>query len=85
VNVVVANRTATAGREAASEIAAETGAETLAIRTDITDRGAVENLVDEHVDAFGGVDGRVNNAGIAFHEPAEEKPPRRLVDDSRRH
>jgi NAD(P)-dependent dehydrogenase (short-subunit alcohol dehydrogenase family) len=73
-DVVIANRTESAGREAAEEIADETGAETAAIPTDVTDETEVQNLASETVDRFGGVDVLVNNAGVAIHEPAEEKP-----------
>ncbi|MUW13380.1 SDR family oxidoreductase [Halorubrum sp. CBA1125] len=73
-DVVIANRTESAGREAAEDIADETGAETAAIPTDVTDETEVQNLASETVDRFGSVDVLVNNAGVAIHEPAEEKP-----------
>ncbi len=73
-NVVIANRTAESGQAAAEEIADETGAETAAIPTDVTDEAEVQAMVEETVDRFGSVDVLVNNAGIAIHEPAEEKP-----------
>ena len=73
-NVVVANRTAESGQAAAEEIADETGAETAAIPTDVTDEAEVQAMVEETVDRFGSVDVLVNNAGVAIHEPAEEKP-----------
>jgi NAD(P)-dependent dehydrogenase (short-subunit alcohol dehydrogenase family) len=37
----------------------------LPVRTDVTDEDSVRTLVDRTVDAFGGLDGVVNNAGIA--------------------
>ena len=37
----------------------------LPVRTDVTDEDDVAALIDETIDAFGGVDGVVNNAGIA--------------------
>ncbi|MFC7020343.1 MULTISPECIES: SDR family NAD(P)-dependent oxidoreductase [Haloarcula] len=73
-NVVIANRTAESGQAAAEEIADETGAETAAIPTDVTDEAEVQAMVEETVDRFGDVDVLVNNAGVAIHEPAEEKP-----------
>ena len=72
-NVVIANRTADEGREAASEIAESTGADTLAVPTDVTDEDDVAAMVETVVEEFGGVDVLVNNAGIAIHTPAEEK------------
>jgi len=45
--------------------------------TNVTDRGSVENMVDEAVTTFGSVDILVNNAGINI--------PRLLVDDAKPH
>jgi len=70
--VVLANRDAEAGRTAAADIADATGADTLAVPTDVTDEQAVENLVAETVDEFGGLGVLVNNAGIPATRPAEE-------------
>lgn len=72
-NVVIANRTAEAGREAASQIAAEFAAGALAVPTDVTEEEEVADLVAETSDEFGSVDVLVNNAGVAMHTPAEEK------------
>jgi len=72
-NVVIANRTAEAGREAAAEISEATGADTLAVPTDVSSEDEVEDLVTETVDEFGGVDVLVNNAGVVLTSPAEEK------------
>jgi NAD(P)-dependent dehydrogenase (short-subunit alcohol dehydrogenase family) len=72
-SVVIANRSAESGREAAESVASETGAETLAVPTDVTDEAAVRDLVDEAVGEFGGVDVLVNNAGVALLTPAREK------------
>lgn len=73
-NVVIANRTPESGQEAAAEIAEQTGSETVAITADVTDEAEVQTLVRETVDRFGSLDVLVNNAGVAIHEPAEEKP-----------
>ena len=40
------------------------GGRALVVPTDVTDRGAVQHLVDQAVDAFGRVDILVNNAGL---------------------
>jgi NAD(P)-dependent dehydrogenase (short-subunit alcohol dehydrogenase family) len=79
-NVVIANRTADEGERAAREIADATGVETVAVPTDVSDEADVRTLVDATVERFGGVDVLVNNAGIAIHTPAEEKP----VEDFRK-
>lgn len=42
----------------------EAGGTALVVPTDVTDRAQVQTLVDETVDAFGGVDVLINNAGI---------------------
>jgi len=72
-NVVVANRDAESGQDAATAIAEETGADTLAVRTDVTDEGDVEAMVEATVEEFGDVDHLVNNAGIVHHNAVEDK------------
>ena len=44
---------------------ADAGDRALPVRTDVTDESSVAELIDRTVDAFGGLDGVVNNAGIA--------------------
>lgn len=72
-DIVIANRDADAGERAATEIAEDTGVETVAAPTDITDEEQVAALVEGTVDQFGGVDVLVNNAGIRIFAPAEER------------
>lgn len=72
-DVVIANRDEASGEAAAADIADETGAATLAVRTDVTSEDDVKRLVTETVDEFDGVDVLVNNAGIVSHAPVEEK------------
>jgi NADP-dependent 3-hydroxy acid dehydrogenase YdfG len=43
----------------------------LAVPTDVTDRAAVQRLVDAALERYGRIDGLVNNAGVALHEPLE--------------
>ncbi|BEK86923.1 SDR family oxidoreductase [Nocardia seriolae] len=61
-NVVLAARTESRLKEVAEEIAAEGGAKTLCVATDITDDATVANLAKRTVETFGRVDALVNNA-----------------------
>ena len=47
------------------------GGKALAIRTDVTRRDQVKNLVDVAVQTYGRVDVLVNNAGLMPHSPLE--------------
>jgi len=59
--------------EAAREtVAAMEGGPHLAVQADVSDPAAVQRLVDEVVEAFGGVDIVVNNAGIYRYHRVEE-------------
>ncbi|MEM4782545.1 MAG: SDR family NAD(P)-dependent oxidoreductase [Halalkalicoccus sp.] len=44
----------------------EAGGEALAVECDVTDRGAVEGLIEATVEEYGGLDCLVNNAGASF-------------------
>jgi 3-oxoacyl-[acyl-carrier protein] reductase len=65
-NVVVCSREQENVDPVAEEINAQEGGEALAIECDVTDRDAVEALVEATADTFGGVDCLVNNAGASF-------------------
>ena len=52
----------------ASEINKNNG-RALAVATDVTQKGQVEHLMQQTLDAFGQVDILVNNAGVAIHNP----------------
>ena len=54
------------------ELAQELGEETLAVRTDVSDRGQVQELVDRAADRFGRIDVVVTAAGILRWAPLEE-------------
>ncbi|WP_226008202.1 SDR family NAD(P)-dependent oxidoreductase [Natrinema salinisoli] len=61
-NVVLAARSDGIEETAATS---ESGDRALPIRTDVTDESAVRSLINRTDEAFGGLDGVVNNAGIA--------------------
>ncbi len=61
--VAVTDRDFGAANDAASELR-DSGAQARAWRMDVTDRSAVETVIDEAADALGGLDILVNNAGI---------------------
>ena len=59
------------------------GGRCLAVECDVTDRDAVEALVEATVDEFGRIDALVNNAGASFTSPFEdisENGWKRVVD-----
>lgn len=64
-NVVLAARSEDRLEDLAGELEAEYGVETLVTPTDVRAEAAVETMVEEAVDRFGGVDVLVNNAGLA--------------------
>ena len=53
----------------------EAGGEAIAVECDVRDRDAVEAFVGEAVDAFGGLDVLVNNAGASFVAGFEDISP----------
>lgn len=56
----------------ADRLRTEHGAETLVVPTDVRNEDEVEDLVGTTVDAFGGLDLLVNNAGLARGGPVED-------------
>ncbi|SDE75790.1 SDR family NAD(P)-dependent oxidoreductase [Halorientalis regularis] len=65
-DVVICSREQEKVDEVAEGINAEDGGECLAIECDVTERDAIEALVEATVEEFGGVDILVNNAGASF-------------------
>ena len=81
-SVVLAARRESALREAAAECEAA-GGQALAVPTDVTDLGAVEELARRAVERFGRLDVWVNNAGVTSFGRFEEMPQetnRRVVE-----
>ncbi|MBR4961279.1 MAG: SDR family oxidoreductase [Clostridia bacterium] len=71
-NVVIADMNAAGAAATAEKIAAEYGVGTLAVVANVSDEASVENMMNETVLAFGGLDIFVNNAGIVRAGSLEE-------------
>src|SRR5919202_1988727 len=71
--VVVADVNAAAGEQLASEL----GDSVRFARTDVTDEASVQRAVDQALEAFGGLHGAINCAGIgvAQRTPGRNGPP----------
>ncbi|SFS10182.1 NAD(P)-dependent dehydrogenase, short-chain alcohol dehydrogenase family [Halomicrobium zhouii] len=76
-NVVVTDVDAGGGAETVERIESADGTATF-VETDVSDAGDVEAMVQEAVDAYGGVDVAVNNAGIE----GETEPLADLSEDA---
>jgi NAD(P)-dependent dehydrogenase (short-subunit alcohol dehydrogenase family) len=70
--VVITSRSKEKAVGAASQIAAETGNETLGLAVEVTDAEQVEAMVTDTAAAFGTVDILINSAGINIRKPIEE-------------
>ena len=64
-NVVLAARSEDRLADLAAELETAHDTETLVVPTDVRDEAAVDALIEETVDTFGGFDVLVNNAGLA--------------------
>jgi 3-hydroxybutyrate dehydrogenase len=71
--VAIADMNIAAAQAAADELKA-TGAQAMAVAMDVTDEGQVNAAVAAVVQAWGGVDVLVSNAGIQIVHPLEEFP-----------
>ncbi len=72
-NVVVAARRGDMLEDVVRECR-EAGGDGLAVPADVTDPGSIRHLVDAAIDAFGGIDVWINNAGIGAVGWFEEVP-----------
>ncbi|MBQ1593467.1 MAG: SDR family oxidoreductase [Treponema sp.] len=71
-NIVAVARRVEKIEAVAAEIKNEFGVQTLAVRCDITDTQAVDDMVKKVMDTFGRIDILVNNAGTGAVAPAED-------------
>jgi NAD(P)-dependent dehydrogenase (short-subunit alcohol dehydrogenase family) len=70
-NVVIANRRATEGEEAAEALRKE-GLNAVSIPTDVRDEHSIAALVSKVMNDFGVIDILVNNAGVTIRKAVEE-------------
>ena len=71
-NIVAVARRVEKIEAVAAEIKKEFGVQTLAVRCDITDTQAVDDMVKKVMETFGRIDILVNNAGTGAVAPAED-------------
>lgn len=71
-NIALAARREEKLNELATDLEADHGVETLVVPTDVREGWAVEELIEEVAETFGGVDVLVNNAGLARGSSVEE-------------
>jgi short-subunit dehydrogenase len=80
--VVLASRQPAALEQVRQECQ-ELGGRALAVPTDVTDQGAVDQLAKSAVETFGRIDAWVNNAAISLFARFEQAPPeafRRVIE-----
>ena len=74
VKVVLAARTRDVVEQAAADLR-DTGAEAIAVPTDVTDVDAVQNLIQQTVDTYQNIDILINNAGNGIFGTVEDFDP----------
>ncbi len=72
--VVLAARTRDVVEQAAADLR-DTGAEAIAVPTDVTDVNAVQNLIQQTVDTYQNIDILINNAGNGIFGTVEDFDP----------
>ncbi|MFO8009994.1 MAG: SDR family oxidoreductase [Dehalococcoidia bacterium] len=74
-NVVIADIMEEAAQKVADVANSKNaGGKTIVVKTDVTDKDSVQNMVDTAIKEFGGVDVLVNNVGWTFDRFFMEKP-----------
>jgi len=79
MNVVLAARSREPLEKAASEISCN-GNKVIAVPTDVTDPNDLENLVEQSINHFGGIDVLVNNAGVETYYPFHLLDVEKIID-----
>ena len=74
-SVMLVNRNAEEGRQAAKDLSADFGVKTISFSADITDVQQTEAMATAAIDAFGRVDILINSAGINIRGPIDEITP----------
>ena len=74
-NLVITSRKLDVLKQAADEMAAETGGKVIAVACDVRKYEEVENMLKEAIEAFGRVDALMNNAAGNFISPTERLSP----------
>ncbi|MEL7144787.1 MAG: SDR family oxidoreductase [Bacteroidota bacterium] len=70
-NLIITSRRQAVLDESAAELESETGGKVLAVSCDVRDYEAVENVISKGEEAFGQIDGLLNNAAGNFVSPTE--------------
>ena len=73
-NVVLCARKLERCAEAASALRTDHGVDAIALRCDVRDRSAIQDVVDATLERFGAIDILVNNSGTTWGEDAAEMP-----------
>ena len=74
-SVMLVNRNAEEGRQAAKDLSADFGVKTISFSADITDVQQTEAMATAAIDAFGRVDILINSAGINIRGAIDEITP----------
>ena len=81
--VMLVNRNADEGVQAADELSRDFGVQAISFPADVTDPAQTEAMVSAAIDAFGQVDILINSAGINIRGPIDEVTPddfRKVMD-----
>lgn len=71
-NVMLVNRNADEGAQAAQELADDYGVKAISFSADITNQAQTEAMVQAAIDAFGRIDSLINSAGINIRGAIDE-------------
>jgi gluconate 5-dehydrogenase len=74
-NVMLVNRNAAEGQQAAQELSQDFGIKAMSFAADITNQEQTEAMTQAALDAFGQIDILINSAGINIRGPIDELTP----------